>query len=365
MLNKVALEQGSEAWLEWRDTGTGSSDVSVITKRSKYKSQWRLWAEKLGFIKSKNLDANPHVRRGKKLEKQVISFLEDRFGTLSNYCAEDTEKPWRIVSFDAVTSESIPIEIKCPGTSETEENDRYTDLKEKGRSSKLFWEYEEQLQYQIGMLDAPYGYFAFYFEHNNELLLYKVARNDIMISQIMKAVDSFNQNHLQTGIPPEKDPNLDFYEPSEQELIALDCYTMEFLEAVAEEREINKKLKAIKKRKNEAAIKLFNVASDFRELDLHGVKITSVKPRSTFKIKQFLDDKGIDITDEEMERYTQKGKVSFRISANKDKTAQVKNRALKHQAQMALEILSSMDDEEREYLSASSSEMEDSVVYYY
>lgn len=40
-------------------------------KRSEYKTVWRLWAEKKGLVLPDNLDANPNVQRGVRLEPKA------------------------------------------------------------------------------------------------------------------------------------------------------------------------------------------------------------------------------------------------------------------------------------------------------
>lgn len=57
------------------------------------------------------------------------------------------------------------------------------------------------------MLDAQFGYLVFYFEHNNVMKIYRVERNDKMISDIYSDLDDFWINHIQTGEEPEKESN--------------------------------------------------------------------------------------------------------------------------------------------------------------
>ncbi|EGR4213379.1 YqaJ viral recombinase family protein [Vibrio metoecus] len=360
---KDDIRQGSPEWEAWRneDNGVGSSDVSVIVGKSKYKSCWRLWAEKRGLVPLKNLSANPNVRRGKRLEASVRLTVEKVLNKKLNVCCgHDKSSPWRKASFDGVFDDLIPVEIKCPSTNvsgdETPEEleqlskDRYVDLLRNGAKSILFNDNEVQLQYQIGLLNAPFGYLVFYFEHNNEMKIYKVPRNEEMIKDIFEKVDNFSQGNLAQGIPPDMNPELDSYEPSEKELIHWDCQTMEFLEAIVEERELHKKLREIKARKEAAASQLFQMAGDFRRLDLHGVIITHVKPRESFAWKEYIHDKGIEISDSDQKRYTTKGKASFRVSPNRDKglLTKVKQGVVSHQRQAAMDFLLQMTDEERE-----------------
>ncbi|MFL7013585.1 lambda-exonuclease family protein [Enterovibrio norvegicus] len=378
MLVRNNLDQDTQEWLDWRRNGTGGSDVRPIRGKSKYKSVWRVWAEKKGLVAEADLSRNPNVRRGKRLEPLVREVIEDKLGVkLDVYCAHDAEHPWRLISFDGVTPSNIPVEIKCPSTqltgNESQEeldallNDRYLDLVNNGRDSALFMEYEDQMMYQIGLLEAPYGYLVFYFEHNNEMKIFKVNRSEELITQIFNDVDNFCLEHLEKGVAPEKDAELDYYEPSEKELLKWDVQTMEFLEATAEERELNKKLKAVKVRKDAATLELKEMAGEFKMLTLHGLKITFVKGRETFQYNEYLASNDIKISDSEKKAFTKIGKTSVRVSVNRDveQLEQVSNKVIQHQRDQAMELLAVMSEEDREELHARSdnNDIEDDYFY--
>lgn len=380
MLVRNEMRQDSQEWLEWRNMGLGSSDVRPSQGKCKYKSRWRLWSEKKGLVKAANLSANPNVRRGKRLEPPVRKATENLLGeALEVFCGHDSDKPWRLVSFDGVITIDncqIPVEIKCPTTcvvgDETEEeleklsHDRFVDLMKNHANSILFEEYEPQLQYQIGLLDAPYGYFVFYFEHNNEMKIYKVPRCEKKIAEAFDAIDDMYENHIKPFVPPEKDPALDYYEPTEDELVKWDVHTMEFIEAALEERKLNALVKEVKIRKEQAASKLFSLAGLFKVIDLHGIKVTNVKPRETFQYKEYLEHKGIEISDEERKQFTKSGKSSLRLSPNRDKSEQskLKNRALMHQQEEALKLLLGMfEDDESLKLNEANSDSTDEEYF--
>lgn len=363
MFVKNTLDQGTDEWLAWRDNGVGASEVKIVKGNCPHKTRWTLWAEKKGLVKLVDLSRNPHVRRGNRLEDPVRRCVEKRFGVnIDVFCGHDSDHPWRLVSFDGVIADGkqgIPVEIKCSSTKvtgeETEEEllalsqDRFIDLEKNGRNSKLFDEYIDQHQYQIGMLDAPYGYLVFYFEFNNEMRIFKVPRDDQLIAENFEAVDDFFHNHIRTGVPPEKDPDRDYYEPSEEELVDWDAQTMQFFEAVKEERELKRKLKEVKSQRDEAANYLLEQAGNFKMLSLHGIKITSVKARETFQYSDFLEHKGISITETEKKKFTKIGKSGVRVSTVSNKELEeIKNKNLQHQRQYALELLFGQQDDNTE-----------------
>lgn len=358
ILERLDFEQGSEEWLAWRDNGCGSSDVRVIKGESKYKTRWQLWAEKLGIRSPDDLSRNPNVRRGNFFEPLVRETVAATLGvTLDVFCGSDKEHPWCNVSFDGVIrGENIPVEIKCPSSTKGEDDDdvseeekeksRYWDLIENGSKSELYLEYIDQLQYQIGMLNAPYGYFAFYFSKLNKLKIYKVYRDEQLIIEIFEAVDQFYLNHVKTARAPEKDKILDYYEPSEQELVSWDSQTLRMYELLDEERKLKAKLKELRSEKDELTDDLMGKAHGFKQLALHALKINAVKGRETFQYKEFLESRGIEITNAEKDKFTRVGKSSARISVikNRNLLQEVENSVINNQKKVLTQQLFGIGD---------------------
>lgn len=331
IFEKVDLPQDSEQWLSWRDNGCGSSDIRVIKGESPYKTRWQLWAEKLGIRSADDLSRNPNVQRGVFFEPLVRKTVAEKLGvTIDVYCGCDKRKPWRKVSLDGVIRGlNVPVEIKCiysvrgedasDVTDEEKENSRYWDLVENSTNSKLFQEYIDQLQYQIGMLNAPYGYIVFYFSKLNKLKIYKVSRDDKHIADIFEVVDRFYLDHIKPAKAPEKDKTLDYYEPTEQELISWDSQTLRMYELMARERELKSELKTLKVEREELTTDLMSKAHGFKQLSLHALKINTVKGRETFQYEEFLKSKGIVISDSDRDKFTKVGKSGSRLSIMRDK----------------------------------------------
>ncbi|MDF9399151.1 lambda-exonuclease family protein [Vibrio sp. 1180_3] len=347
MLKVNTLNQGTQEWEDWRSFGIGSSDVPVIMGVSEYKSRWELWAEKLGIKTPTDLSRNPHVRRGNFFEPLVRKSIEMKLGVKLNvYCAEDDVYPWRKVSFDGVAlinGESIPTEIKCPCLT------HFDDLIENGLKSKLALMHLPQLHYQMGLLDAPYGYLVFYFEENNTLKIYRVVKDLDIQTSIFDSVDRFFTQNIQNATAPEKDPNMDYYEPGEKELIQWDQETITFFELQKEESDLRKRLKEVSTEKKELAEKLTGIASEFKQLSLHGVKITTVKGKKSFLYDEFLASKGVEITDEERAKFTSIGKPSYRISAirNRKDLDKIENRVIQNQRQQALTLFDAISRDDQ------------------
>jgi putative phage-type endonuclease len=360
MLNfkRLDLEQGTEEWLAWRDDGTGASEVRTIEGKSKYKTRWQLWAEKLGIKLPDDFSKNPHVRRGNYFEPLVRTTVEQKFGEpIDVFCGEDIDHQWRKVSFDGVLrQQNAPVEIKCPYSNigddectDDEISSSYQDLIDNGESSTLFQEYEGQLHYQIGMINATHGYLVFYFSRINKLKIFKVMRDERRIKEIFDAVDKFYLEHIKPAIAPEKDKIRDYYEPTDDELHQWDAETLALYQVLAEERKLKAALKEIKAEKDALTESLLSKAGGFKQLSLHALKINAVKGRETFDYKGYLNDKGIEISDDEKAKFTKVGKSSTRMSIIKDRSLleEVENRVISNQRKHCIQALfgkSDLDD---------------------
>lgn len=51
----VNLSQREEDWLDWRRQGVTATDAAILLNRSPYKTRWRLWAEKTGYLRVSKL----------------------------------------------------------------------------------------------------------------------------------------------------------------------------------------------------------------------------------------------------------------------------------------------------------------------
>ncbi len=338
MLTKNRLEQGTEAWHQWRDGGVGASDVITIMDLNPYKTRWELWAEKLGIKSPDDQSRNPNVKRGVRLEPPVRSAMETKLGVkIDVFCGNDDLKTWRKVSFDGVTCDenSAPVEIKCPGDS------FFQELDEQGLKSDLVQFYKYQLQYQIAMLGAKFGYLVFYFEERNQLRVFRLNRDDSLIQEIFEAVDDFFHEHLKVAKPPKKDPSRDYYDPTEEELLEWDELTLNFIAVSQEVAALKEKLKEAEADKSDVTNKLMGLAHGFKTLNLHGIRIATTKGRQTLNLTQYLEDNDIVLTDDEREKYTSYGKPSYRVSAirNRNDLDNIDDNIVRAQREKALEIL--------------------------
>lgn len=172
------LDQDSDSWLEWRQQGLGSSDIALIMspERQFDRDLITLWRDRTG-IEPHPFVENEHTKRGKELEPQIRDAVNSMLG--SSYvpeCMYRADAPYLRASLDGFEQSTNSIlEIKSP-------------------SDKVFQKYLEdwtvpenymyQMQYQMLVSSADYGWFAFFNDTVNHPKLIYVAPNLEMQSEI-------------------------------------------------------------------------------------------------------------------------------------------------------------------------------------
>lgn len=157
----VNIEQDTDEWLEWRNKGIGSSDVALLMSPDPVfdRTIRTLWEQRIGYQRTVKLD-NEHIKRGKDLEPiirdKVCDILNMHF---TPECIERLDAPYLRASLDGINySDNCILEIKAP-------SEKY--FNEYLKSWKIPENYYLQMQYQMLVSNASYGYFAFY---NKDLL---------------------------------------------------------------------------------------------------------------------------------------------------------------------------------------------------
>ena len=170
-MNVVNLAQRSPEWHQWRKSGVTASDACILLG-SPYKTPWRLWSEKRGLLLEADLSSNPHVRRGVRMEPIARQRYEERHGELLlPVCAESSEIPILRASFDGLTDEGRPVEIKAPSER------GFKDAVRLGMESELYQRYYAQVQTQIYVAEADSGVLSLV--HEDSFLDLPVFRNDV------------------------------------------------------------------------------------------------------------------------------------------------------------------------------------------
>jgi putative phage-type endonuclease len=109
----VELRQGTREWREWRHTGIGSSDASIIMGENKFKHPRDLLQEKCGPCR--DCPPNQPMARGIEDEPDARQQYAIRTGrTVGPACLQSTRYEWLRASLDgfASTHDGV-VEIKC------------------------------------------------------------------------------------------------------------------------------------------------------------------------------------------------------------------------------------------------------------
>lgn len=199
------LAQGSPQWLQWRREGVTATDSVVLLGASPHKSAYGLWLEKTGRREPENLSGNPNVRRGHQLEETARTAWESRHHRVVRpNCALYDADPCFRASFDGLTTDGMPLELKCPG------DKVFAEVCTQGLSSPTVQMYRIQVMHQILVAEAKEAVLCFW--HEGEMKEFTIARDEALIARILAAGRSF-QNCVEANVPPEQDPALDPYEP--------------------------------------------------------------------------------------------------------------------------------------------------------
>ena len=211
-MKQVNLEQRSKEWLDWRRCGVTASDAAVILGQSPYKSRWQLWrektgAEKSGILNEPDLSSNPHVQRGIEDEDDARIRMEEALGDapLLPVCGEWEQNPKLRASFDGITKDGIPVELKAPCEKVYQDVKALKDQSEGYRRAFL------QVQFQILVVDAPRAWLCFYLK-GMPILPACINRDEHLIQQLRQEAEAFWQL-VEEGNEPEKDPAVDVFVP--------------------------------------------------------------------------------------------------------------------------------------------------------
>lgn len=108
----INLQQGTQAWLDWRNQGIGASDAPTIMGENPWKSADQLLKERCG---GKSCRKNAAMARGQMLEPEARRMYEERFHIkVSPACVQSVTHEWLRASLDGLAiNNNIVVEIKC------------------------------------------------------------------------------------------------------------------------------------------------------------------------------------------------------------------------------------------------------------
>lgn len=201
------LDQNSDAWLDWRKTGIGSSDAPAILDLSPWKTRKETWEEKTyhyhrgrkGFsqaqlaairakMMAKELENESAKNRGKKLEPVAREEYEAWMGfDCPAVCGSHEQYEFLKVSLDGWNEDKLLfVEIKAPNRKAHED----------ALSGSVPDYYEPQILHQFAVSGARRGHYISYhpkFPPGQRLAIVEVDRNDEEVNSLIAVeVDFWN-----------------------------------------------------------------------------------------------------------------------------------------------------------------------------
>tara|TARA_E500000318_G_scaffold38744_1_gene37346 strand:- start:4882 stop:5844 length:963 start_codon:yes stop_codon:yes gene_type:complete len=306
MFELVNIEQKSPEWFEWRKQGVTATETAAIQgyevadhfDSAEFKTPFKVWARKKGLLSEPDLSRVPAVQYGVANEDKARCWFEDETGLLADpACVTSTVYPGLQASLDGLTIEGIPVELKCP----TEK--RFDEMLQLQERSPLFEYYWHQLQTQMAVVGAPYGYLVFW-RHDREPVCFTVYRNDHYVDPMTKAVEAFYLNHIKADCPPDKDPDRDVFVPEGNVAVLWEEDAREYRRLLEEENHLKRAKQVIRDR-------LGKHLGNHYAGEHSGLRITKVKRAGQPDIDQFCTDHNIPV--EELDKYRSEQSTSLRV----------------------------------------------------
>lgn len=281
----VDIPQRTPEWHQWRNTGVSASEADIVLGLSPYKTRYRLYAEKKGLILPDNLESNPHVRRGIRLEPVARRAFENRHNTmLLPVCAESDEYPFIRASYDGIDDNGIPVEIKAP----TEKNFRdaqslenkefflseedFRDVQQNRTESKLYKRYYPQIQQQILIAKSDRAWLSLYL-NEREYLDIPILRDEAIISKIIFEARKFWEC-LKTNTPPERDPSRDVFIPSGLQIDQWNALALSYHNAEELILDHKSKIEALEEEQSQIESGLLQLMGDFAHAESAGLRVS-------------------------------------------------------------------------------------------
>lgn len=284
----VDIPQRTPEWHQWRNEGVSASEADIVLGISSYKTRYRLYAEKKGLILPDNLDRNPHVKRGIRLEPVARRAFEHRHSTmLLPLCAESQDHSFIRASFDGIDDNGIPVEIKAP----TEKNFRdaqsseyqdpflsdlteedFRDAQQNRSESKLYKRYYFQVQQQILVANSDRAWLSLYL-NDREYLDIPIPRDDAIIHTIIFEARKFWEC-LKTNTPPERDPERDIFIPSGIQLDQWNSLACSYHSAEEMILDYKSKIHALELEQSQIESNLLQLMGDFAHAESAGLRVS-------------------------------------------------------------------------------------------
>jgi len=302
--NIVDLEQGTQAWLQWRKTGITASEIAAILGVSPYKTPWAVWAEKTGLILPEDLSKNPLVAAGVAQEDAARQAFEQAHDDLLlPVCVESTKYPFLKASLDGLSQNNEPVELKVPSEF------TWDKVNADGESSEAYRLYFPQVQHQMLVTGASRGWLVFY--RDGELREFCIEEDWFIQNTIVNAASAFWQS-IVDGKEPLKDPERDLFNPNDEQRAQWEPAAEGWLECNARLKTLEQEVKEVKAEQTRQLGIMKSLMGHFMHAEAAGLKVTRFPVRGTVDYERLMADKGI--SPDEIETYRKPGREGCKVT---------------------------------------------------
>lgn len=256
---------------------------------------WTVWAEKMGRIP--RFGGNEHTARGTENEDLVVKHFEidQMFVVEPEVTALSSEYAGLLASFDAVAPQStdptviapygFPVEAKCPAFPSRQ---KLWNAKKEGKLAILGLVYYWcQVQHQIYVAEAPYGWFVAAGVEEDETtkemkvtfpIIEKVPRDEEFLKAYVAAAKFYHEHFIESYTEPPKLPSDELLLERLAEKAAFDRAIASDDHDLAVELYLNavKEEASLKARREELEAKVLQAAAKMRE---EGVDVVMMADR--------------------------------------------------------------------------------------
>lgn len=187
----------SDEWREERRKGVGGSDVAAILGISAYSSPYRVWLDKVYGIHD-DISGKPAVEWGNILEPVVADHYAEMHPDVNvvepDFMLRSKDRPWAQASLDRYVLDPKRgmgvLEIKTAGARRSSDWDDGVPVY-----------YLTQVMHYLSVTGCRYADVAVLIG-GQDYREYTVEWDDADASTVIRAVDSFWHDYVETGIPP-------------------------------------------------------------------------------------------------------------------------------------------------------------------
>lgn len=277
------LEQGSEAWKEWRKEGITASDIPIIMGLSPYMNIDQLFLQKIGEMPPQ--EENFAMRKGKEVEVIIRDRVFETTGLRYHpITVSHKDHPWAKASLDGY----LNLPFKQIGTElpnvQMEAKYNNKDTHELARQKKLRPDHMAQLQWQLFCTGALSSRYDSYNSGIEDMLYVEVFANKTLQQEFFKKAQWF-YNCVVTRTPPSdpiSDDLIGLMEKYEQKYMMMKLLNEELDELKGIIRDITPREKSISWGRSCAAWRCRTGSIDYKSIkELGDVDLSKYKKPDT------------------------------------------------------------------------------------